>query len=212
MPIGVVSDRNYISVYDLRTSAFRVLVTKDNTEWFQGSAKFYIWALEGATALISESGSPRNSASPAVGNIYLLDTNTAGLTLVPLAEELAATGRKLRNLYLVNTDGVLVLTTMATSDTILPRGPLAPLWVRYPSGQYVQLSVAGNYDALRLTDREIFYDFGGSRAKPDMAPRRGGRLAWGPERLGRFRISRNELSDRSVVSHSACTARTIQYL
>lgn len=163
MPIGLVSDRNYVGVYYTATSAFRVVVRKDNTECLQGSGQFAVFWVKGTTALIGERCQLRNY-DDAPGKLYLLEISPDRLTAVPLREELAQRSATLAHVYLFNADGVMVIDTTDLLDIRAPSEQLGDerlaLWVRYPSGEYIRLSDNAMYLRDWSTADEIFYVFG----------------------------------------------------
>jgi hypothetical protein len=156
MPTGVVPDRHFVGVYDLTTHNFRILVRKDNTELLQGKGQLTILGMVGSTVLISEYRQLRNYGS-ARPNTYLLDTITGAFTQIPLEDELAARGAKVIHAFLARADGVLVIDANGLQDSSFPRPDEGRgIWVRYPSGEYVQVSDDAIFRHDRLGDEVVY--------------------------------------------------------
>jgi hypothetical protein len=157
-----VSDRNFIGLYDLTTSTLRVLVTRDNTERLLDQGTLQISDLEGTTALILETGNLRYDAREII-SLYLLDTKNPRLIPLPIQKELSQRGMAAVRLDLVNADGTLAMVVKHTSHTGLG-GYGNGIVVRYPSGEYVQLSESARYrESAHYRDRwppgdEVIYE------------------------------------------------------
>jgi hypothetical protein len=164
LPVGMVADRNYVGVWGRSGgSGFRVVATRDNTEWLPYNGTWHVQSVEGTMALITESGQLRDYQT-GPSKFYVLNTGTGEMTLVPLREEVTSSDVALAYVHAVTADGAIILNTQLPFEP-LASGTMLPLWVRYPSGEYVQVSDAAVFRGVTRNVPEITY----------MSPR-GGRI------------------------------------
>lgn len=121
-----------IGSYDLASGKKRVLYRRDNgSRYVHNSDDFHIGDIQGSTALISAGH----------GMLYLLNLDSAKLTLLPVKQEMARRGRDFGYVYLVDGKGTLVIVNQALSDRDKPSAMTTKqIWLRRPSGALERIS------------------------------------------------------------------------
>lgn len=137
-----VIDRNYVATYDFSSGRTRVIYREDALPrglWLPGSSSLNIAATYGSRVILRTSGQLKSDYR-LYKELSWLDLKTGKLSPLPLEEELAAQGRALELMYLVDGRGTLVLTVSrlkATGKIDKDSGKEnLELLVRHPDGSY----------------------------------------------------------------------------
>lgn len=167
------TDINFIGSYNLKTKKQEILVRRVNDEWCGGQGAFSIFAAYGSKVIVSEGGQLRSNLELA-HRFYWLEIEKKNLIELPIDSELENIQKSLGNMYLIGTDGSLLLVTPPLNSTVSERlawnrdplnSPLE-LWIRFPDAVYKKIARGVRYEGI--FGDEIFYyegSRGGERGK-----------------------------------------------
>jgi len=154
-----VTDINLLGIYDLKTRNVKIIRREKNSEWQPGSGLFAIHSMKGSKALVSQGGQLLGPFRLGIKHL-LLDFKADKTEVLDLKSEMAARGRDLGYIYLVDTDGTLVFVTLSLKEAKDPsayrNSALVPeVWVRTRVGDYVKVAATAHYQCVR--NNEVIY-------------------------------------------------------
>lgn len=146
-PSKDLRNENGIGTYDLQSGSVRVLWRQNVTKsrWLP-EASCSVAALAGTRALAVCGGQRRSDYQTDVERFWL-DVVTGETAPLPLQEELAARGREVQEMYLLDEEGMLALIVPLLDH---PEGnrklePVRELLVRLPGGEYLRVGEIIHY-------------------------------------------------------------------
>ena len=123
-------NQSIIGAYDISSGRVRVLHRRDNqNRYIHEDADFHVRDIQGTRALISDGDQ----------KYYWLDTDSGGLTPLPLKEEMLARGRDVGVIYFVDGRGTLILVNKSPADSF-KTAAAQEVWLRRPSGEYERIT------------------------------------------------------------------------
>lgn len=157
-----VTDSNVLGTFDLQSQEVNIIRREENREWQPGSGNFFIIAIQGSKALVSQGGQLLGPFAHGVKHL-LIDFVTADFEVLDLKGDLAARQRDIGYLYLVDSDGTLVFVTLSLEEakdaSAFRKGKLIPeIWVRTPSGEYLKVVSSDHYKGVHHGE-VIYWDF-----------------------------------------------------
>jgi hypothetical protein len=166
-----VTDVSYVGTYEIAGGRHRILRKEKNTIWEPGQGTFFIVAVKGSMALLSEGGQLRGKSAYGVRR-WLCDTASGDMSEIDLAGELARRNRDVGEIYLVDDKGTLLFINDRLDDARKGRrNPRADdarpeIWVRTAGGTFLKVAESWHYEGFEdgrvvywMPDDRTFYAF-----------------------------------------------------
>ena len=149
-----VVDVNVLGTYDRFTQEVKVLHRERNSRWQPGSGLFTINALHGSKALIAQGGQLRGPYQLGLRHL-LVDFKLCTVSELDLKADLAAHGRDLGPISLVDDAGLLLFITLSLdeakdSGAYRKQAHVPEIWVRTPAGDYLKVAASAHYERERV--------------------------------------------------------------
>jgi hypothetical protein len=156
-----LTDISIAGAYDLRTRQVKVLHRERNTNWQPGGGLLTVQETKGGKALFSQGGQLRANSSSGLRHL-LVDVDRGAALKLDLKGDLAARGRDLGELHLVDDSGTMLFINLSVEearnsnsrrdDSVTPE-----IWVRTPNADYLKAARSSHYEATRNGD-VIYWD------------------------------------------------------